>query len=360
MIMKDLLCEDLIKYIIDYCPIETLFAFYSNKEYTEYIEQRIDWYSLWKQTARDAAITEYQKAPNKTDYKNIVRLTHTTGCMYCGKKRIRKVWWEFNVRSCPECIYSRTIGEWEFEHKLSKRLYEHLPHNTRQMYNRSGYYTIHFYWKKTIHKLIAQHYVEPPPKPTLDLCLNASRLSAASPQAVGATPVKPQPKQITDDEIKIREQRKIEIDALCISHNIAINKARLYSPTYNQNIKKTAKLQQTRFISTMIPKIRDEVETQEREIATKQEASRQWLEAEEQRKELRNIQLDTTKQYRCIYCVDKTRLFCYLGLESHMCSAIHKLRKQDFVKLFKEIPIAVDGTKTFVQSNNAFQLSTRQ
>jgi hypothetical protein len=62
MIMNNLLCEDLIKYIIDYCPIETLFAFYSNKEYTEYIEQRIDWYSLWKQTARDAAITEYSKA----------------------------------------------------------------------------------------------------------------------------------------------------------------------------------------------------------------------------------------------------------------------------------------------------------
>ena len=27
--MNDLLCEDLIKYIIDYCPIETLFAFYA-------------------------------------------------------------------------------------------------------------------------------------------------------------------------------------------------------------------------------------------------------------------------------------------------------------------------------------------
>ncbi len=342
--MNNLLCEDLIKYIIDYCPIETLFAFYSNKEYTEYIEQRIDWYSLWKQTARDAAITEYSKArnlrfpaPNKTDYKNIVRLTHTTGCMYCGKKRIRKVWWEFNVRSCQECIYSRTIGEWEFEHKLSKPLYEHLPHNTRQMYNRSGYYTIHFYWKDTIHKLIAQHYVPPPPKPTLERAA-----FILTPE-----PVKRQPKQITDDEIKIREQRKIEIDALCISHNIAIHMARLYSPTYNQNIKKIAKLQQTRFISTMIPKIRDEVETQEREIAAKQEASRQWLEAEEQRKKLRNIQLDTTKQYRCIYCVNKIRLFCYSGLESH-CSAIHKLRKQDFVKLSKEIAIAVDGTKTFV------------
>ncbi len=343
--MNDLLCEDLIKYIIDYCPIETLFAFYANKEYTEYIEQRIDWYSLWKQTARDAAITEYEKALNKTDYKNIIRLTHTTGCMYCGKKRIRKVWWEFNVRSCQECIYSRTIGEWEFEHKLSKPLYEHLPHNTRQMYNRSGYYTIHFYWKDTIHKLITQHYV--PPKPTIERAA-----SILKPQ-----PVKRQSKQITDDEIKIREQRKIEIDALCISHNIAINKARLYSPTYNQNIKKTTKLQKTRFISTIIPKIRDEVETQEREIATKQEAAKQWLEAEEQRKELRNRQLDTTKQYRCIYCVDKTRLFCFLGLESHMCSAVHKLRKQEFAQLSKEIAIAVDGTKTFVQSNNTLQLS---
>ena len=346
--MNDLLCEDLIKYIIDYCPIETLFAFYANKEYTEYIEQRIDWRSLWHQTARDAAITEYGKAPNKTDYKNIARLTHTTGCMYCGKKRIRKVWWEFNVRSCQECIYSRTIGEWEFENKLSKPLYEHLPHNTRQMYNRSGYYTIQFYWKNTIHKLIAQHYVPPP------------LISGVPTPPVKPEPVKRQPKQITDDEIKIREQRKTEIDALCVSHNIAVNMARLYSPTYNQNIKKTAKLQQTRFISNMIPKIRDEVEIQEREIAAKQEASRQWLEAEKQRKELRNIQLDTTKQYRCIYCVDKTRLFCYLGLESHMCSSIHKLRKQDFLQLSKEIAVAVDGTKTFVQSDNALQLSSRQ
>jgi len=66
-----------------------------------------------------------------------VNLAGFKGCMFCCNTRINKVYWQYKVRCCKDCLYHKTIGEWEFEKYLDKQHYEHLPYmmrNTPQFY----------------------------------------------------------------------------------------------------------------------------------------------------------------------------------------------------------------------------------
>ena len=78
----------------------------------EYIKNK-DWKSIWLTINKKSAISEFSKKTNFTankDYKNVVKLAGFTGCMMCNKKNIRKVWWEFDIRCCAECLHANTIG----------------------------------------------------------------------------------------------------------------------------------------------------------------------------------------------------------------------------------------------------------
>ena len=313
------LSEDIIKYIIDFCDVETLYSFcVVNKKLTDYINRK-DWKNIWLQITKHkkTALTEFDKkttSTNDSEYKDIVRLAGFSGCMFCEKKNIRKVWWQFNVRSCAECIYDRTLGEWEFENKLPKHVYENLPYTTKQMYNRYyGTYIIKFYWKPKINELLRLHPPAPPPPP----------------------PPPAEPKRIkkihTDQELETQRNRKDEINNICLSHHIQLNEAEIYSETYNKNIKVMSKLQKKNFIECKIPEIQKEITAKKEEMRVK--------EIELEKRRLENMEIQQIQKEYCLMYKEDTRkiivnhvsnkknmtcdicktnrLFCIKGLSDH-------------------------------------------
>lgn len=325
------LSEDVIKYIIDFCDIPTLYSFCVNKNLTDYVNGK-DWKNIWLyiSTHKKTALTEFDKKTtptNDSEYKDVVRLAGYNGCMFCKNKNIRKVWWQFKVRSCAECLYDRTIGEWEFENKLPKQVYANLPYTTKQMYNKYyGTYTIKFYWKTKINELLRLHPPAPPPPP---------------PPPVEPKRIKKIP---TSEEIEIQKNRKEDINELCLLHNIILSEAETYSETYIKNIKIISKLQKKNFIDNKIPQIQTEITEKKEVIRIKAiQLEQQHLEnirKKEKLMELQQIQMEyflmckedkckpmvhgvsNSKNMKCDIC-NTNRLFCVKGLFDHRRDA-HK------------------------------------
>jgi hypothetical protein len=345
------LCDEIMKTIIDYCDIPTLFSMSVNKEFTKYIDEK-DWKTIWLQIIKNkkSALTEFEKKSTATmdnEYKNVVKLAGFTGCMICNKPNIRKVWWEFNIRCCIDCLSTKTIGEWEFEKKMPKDAYSHLPYNTKQMYNRYfGNYIIKFYWKKKIDELLLLYPPPPPPPPII---------KAPKPEKIKKVP--------TETELENQKLRKTEIDNLCILNNIVLQDAIEMSETYKKNITIKAKLQKKNFIDTKIPEIIKEIEIvkekqrerleimeknrleqiqRNKEILEKQKIQNElWLMyKEDKRKYITNkikknkknqnqnqnqkLLSFNRKNLHCELCQNSNRQFCLLGLKQHQRD-IHKV-----------------------------------
>ena len=331
------LSEDIIKYIIDFCDIPSLLKLSDvNKNIRTYINNK-DWKQIWLQIIQNkkTALSEFEKKTTLTidsDYKEIVRLAGFTGCMLCNKKNIRKVWWQFKIRSCTECLYERTIGEWEFEDKIPKDTYKDLPYTTKQMYNKYyRNYTIKFYWKPKIEELLLLYPPQPP--------------------APSSPPMPPKQKRIkkepTTQELENQTIRIEEINNICLLNNIVLNDAKSYSETYNKNIKITSKLQKKNFIDSKIPEITREIADKKEEIRLREiKLEEQRLEnirlteqfnervkiqkelylmtKEDKRKKIANIMKNKptnnrvicNKTNKCEVC-NNNRLFCIQGLYDH-------------------------------------------
>ena len=331
------LSEDIIKYIIDFCDIPTLFYLScTNKELRTYINNK-DWKQIWLQIIqhKKTAVSEFEKKTNITsdaEYKDIVRLAGFTGCMLCKKQNIRKVWWQFKIRSCTDCLYERTIGEWEFEDKIPKHTYTNLPYTTKQMYNKYyKNYTIKFYWKTQIDEILLLY---PPPPPTPQTHLSIS-------------PKKEKIKKIpTTQEIENQKNRKEDINNICELNYILLTDAVLYSETYNKNIKISSKLQKKNFIESKLPEIKREIAEKKEEIRLSEiKLEEQRVEnirlteefnerlkiqkelylmtKEDKRKKIANViknkpnnQVINSKINKCELC-NNNRLFCINGLYDH-------------------------------------------
>lgn len=304
--------DDVIKYIFDFCDIETLYSCCVNREFNRYITKK-DWRKIWLKICekKATALSEFAKKTTYTninEYKNVVRLAGFTGCMVCKKKNIRKVWWEFKIRCCAECLYSKTIGEWKFNEILPSHTYINLPFTTKDMYNKHyGCYTINFYWKKTIDQLLLLHVpvLVPIIEPTLDVILTSSIISASVIQSPPKQ--KKEKKQLSDSEIESRNLRKNQIDNLCINHDIVLEEALQYSEIYNSSIKICSKLQTKHFIENKLPIIQKEIQDKKEQI-----------EQERQRTiELAQLRRCPIKKLTCEQCINTTRLFTYDGLLQH-------------------------------------------
>ena len=341
------LCDEIIKIIIDFCDIPTMFSMYINKDLTKYIDEQ-NWKTIWFQMCQNkkSIINEFEKKTTPTsdnEYKNIVRLAGFNGCMICNKKNIRKVWWEFNIRCCLDCLTTKTIGEWEFEKKLPKETYSQLPYTTKQMYNRYfGNYIIKFYWKKNIDELLLL-YPQTPLQPPIIIKAKIEKVK----------------KVPTHKEIENQKLRKIEIDNLCISNNILLTDAVTMSETYKKTINVMAKLQKKKFIDTKIPEIKKEIEIiKEREIERLKILEKTRLEQLQRKKDIlekQQIQNELWLMYKedklkyiinkikkhnkssilsfnrknlhCQLCENSNRQFCLLGLKQHQ-KDIHKIELQ--------------------------------
>ena len=107
-------------------------------------------------------------------------------------------------------------------------------------------YTIKFYWKTQIDKILLLYPPSPPPIP---------------PQS--SLPVSPKKEKIkkipTTQEIENQKNRKEDIHNICDLNDILLTDAVLYSETYNKNIKISSKLQKKHFIESKLPEIKKEI-----------------------------------------------------------------------------------------------------
>lgn len=89
--------------------------------------------------------------------KERVLLFAYTGCQFCKRPRIRKVYEQFAVRCCTDCLHERTISDYRLRTLYLVEMSElaNLPYTTHDMYNHHiGTYTLRFYWKDDVERLL--------------------------------------------------------------------------------------------------------------------------------------------------------------------------------------------------------------
>lgn len=107
------------------------------------------------------------KFSRQLNSKQLLELYGRTGCQFCNKPRIRKVYENYNVRCCTDCLYSKTISNYiiRYDYKFNdfecledarKRHVDMYNPYARSFYNRS--YTATFYWKEDVDRLIQNKY----------------------------------------------------------------------------------------------------------------------------------------------------------------------------------------------------------
>lgn len=97
--------------------------------------------------------------PVQGNARALIDMYSNTGCQLCFKSRIRKVYLEFKVRACEECVRQHTITERELKVEfpsISETFYQdsvinHIPSRSIHGYKRGhGYYVFETYWKSHI------------------------------------------------------------------------------------------------------------------------------------------------------------------------------------------------------------------
>ncbi|DBA77893.1 TPA: hypothetical protein ACH3X2_008320 [Trebouxia sp. C0005] len=123
------------------------------------------WEAAWASAKRmrPAAATEEQKANPALSFKtrDKLRLAGFNGCMLCGAKSIRKVYWEFSIRCCKDCLIEHSLAENTLKHtfKLQLSTFQHLPHREVQMYKpHAGSFTFNTYWKPHLLPILQEEY----------------------------------------------------------------------------------------------------------------------------------------------------------------------------------------------------------
>lgn len=94
--------------------------------------------------------------------KKYLELYTNIGCQHCGKARIRKVYTEYGVRYCTDCLYNHTISDYKLkkEYNIDRPdLLKNVRQNTVEMYHRKlGSYFATFYWTADVIKIIKDHF----------------------------------------------------------------------------------------------------------------------------------------------------------------------------------------------------------
>ena len=123
------------------------------------------WEAAWASAKRKrpAAAAEEQKANLALSFKtkDKLRLAGFNGCMLCGAKSIRKVYWEFSIRCCKDCLIEHSLAENTLKHtfKLQPSTFQHLPHREVQMYKpHAGSFTFNTYWKPHLLPILQEEH----------------------------------------------------------------------------------------------------------------------------------------------------------------------------------------------------------
>jgi hypothetical protein len=127
----------------------------SNKTFYNLIDDNI-WNIAWN-TYKE--LHDTNNGNNTMQSKDKILLYALTGCQFCKAPRIRKVYEEFGVRCCKECLYERTISDYRLKTDFGINLNQlsNLPFTTADLYSRyNGSYSLDFYWIEDVEKMFGR------------------------------------------------------------------------------------------------------------------------------------------------------------------------------------------------------------
>lgn len=100
---------------------------------------------------------------DSTNPKECLLLHSLTGCQFCQIPRIRKIYTEFQVRCCKDCLYKKTISDYRLgnDYFVNISKVQDLPSITRELWNRQvGSYILNFYWIDQVEEKIGMSLQE--------------------------------------------------------------------------------------------------------------------------------------------------------------------------------------------------------
>lgn len=102
---------------------------------------------------------------SKLSYKKQLKLYGMIGCELCKAQRIKKVYTEYDIRCCKNCLYENTVSEYKLkdEYLLNIDIFNKCRYKITDMYNPYGKaynreYTLKFYWKPDVLKVIKKNF----------------------------------------------------------------------------------------------------------------------------------------------------------------------------------------------------------
>ena len=200
------------------------------------------WEAAWASAKRKrpAAASEEQKANPALSIKtrDKLRLAGFNGCMLCGAKSIRKVYWEFSIRCCKDCLIEHSLAENTLKHtfKLQPSTFQHLPHREVQMYKpHAGSFTFKTYWKPHLLPILQEeHGVQSFEEYTR------------------------REQQQEQDKETTRQDRKDLLQEWCRQDSIDLSQADRYSSTYKRNCHLALPLKRKAY-EQLLPRITEEI-----------------------------------------------------------------------------------------------------
>jgi len=200
------------------------------------------WEAAWASAKRKrpAAASEEQKANPALSIKtrDKLRLAGFNGCMLCGAKSIRKVYWEFSIRCCEDCLIEHSLAEntLQYTFKLQPSSFQHLPHREVQIYmSNCGSFTFDTYWKPHLLPILQKEH---------------------GVQSVEEYTQREQ-QQEQDEETK-RQDRKDLLQEWCRQDFIDLSHADRYSSTYKRNCHLAVPLKRKAY-EQLLPRITEEI-----------------------------------------------------------------------------------------------------
>ena len=115
---------------------------------------------FWRLT--DSEVSNFELGGDTQNWNRQMYLLSTPkrGCEHCGKKRVRKIYWEYKIRMCKKCKINLTTSSFRlFKLGLPRMYLTDLSYINYTLWRRFiGSYTLKFYLKKDIVPLLVKHY----------------------------------------------------------------------------------------------------------------------------------------------------------------------------------------------------------
>ncbi|CAG8698382.1 13716_t:CDS:2 [Acaulospora morrowiae] len=112
---------------------------------------------IWKE-ARTLHLRFLQMDPPEgMDERQYIKLSVERGCQFCGKPRIRKIYWAFRTRMCSDCFSAKTESEITIvkDMKLPQDVLLGLPSVQMHFYLSNS--TVNYYWFSQVEAMHQQY-----------------------------------------------------------------------------------------------------------------------------------------------------------------------------------------------------------